>query len=263
MFTWQVCAIRLDVQMPREKEQLEKALSCATADSSTAYVEEIFVTQLNIRAWVCTCVFSQYHTHAHAHSHTHAQSSYKRWTHSLIFVLGCKHAYLSPRHNMYVFICASVSVSVSLHAPVRIYVYCMYVCMCMQVCLNMRVRVHVCGCVCVGIRERIRVRTRTRVHMRMRVRVLVQCVCLSNDRSILFAPHCLVFDFVCVYTYVQDTRTCVPRTLYFFWLSLHPIHSPPPFPALPHQYIHIVPYISIGVLWHHTRTHTHAHTLFT
>ena len=175
-----MCAIRLDVQMPREKEQLEKALLCATSYSSTAYVEEIFVTQLNIRAWVCTYVFSQYHSHAHAHSHTYAQSSYKRWTHSLIFVLGCKHAYLSPRHNMYVFICASVSVSVSLNAPVRIYVYYMYMCMCVQVCLNMRVRVPVCGCVCV----RIRVRTRTRVHMRMRVRVRVQCLCFSNDRSI-------------------------------------------------------------------------------
>eukprot|EP00277_Geminigera_cryophila_P018561 CAMPEP_0179450050 /NCGR_PEP_ID=MMETSP0799-20121207/33907_1 /TAXON_ID=46947 /ORGANISM="Geminigera cryophila, Strain CCMP2564" /LENGTH=589 /DNA_ID=CAMNT_0021243527 /DNA_START=146 /DNA_END=1916 /DNA_ORIENTATION=- len=54
----EVGAIRLDMQTPREKEQLEMALSCATSHSSTAYVEEIFVTQLNLRAWTLAQVFS-------------------------------------------------------------------------------------------------------------------------------------------------------------------------------------------------------------
>jgi len=56
MCTLQVCALRVDTQSALETELLAKAISC-TPDSSEKYIEEIYVTQLNIRAWVCTCVF--------------------------------------------------------------------------------------------------------------------------------------------------------------------------------------------------------------
>jgi len=54
----EICALRVNTQTPLETEQLAEAISHSTPDSSVAYVEEIFVTQLNIRARTLAVVFS-------------------------------------------------------------------------------------------------------------------------------------------------------------------------------------------------------------